>query len=321
MMCARECTREPPKAWSRDGRYTLETVELTCRIPSRFARPRRRIALALLACAACAVACKTPASVTTQPDASASATTPVASASATTPVASAPHEREIGPFEVPFDGMRKVYYVVPRRTGPGRLVANLHGVCNPPGYACGYWVQAASQVGFLVCPEGNSRCGASGPPTWTQPLAKVDADLEKAVAVVDANHPGEVSREGAILTGFSLGAYSAVQIARNHPGRWPYLVLNEADVPLDVAQLRAAGVKAVALLAGEKGSQVTGERRTAERLARQGFPARLWVMKGAGHHYSGDIDALMTEAIAFVLAEGGPDFTRDAGAPVPGAPR
>jgi hypothetical protein len=92
-------------------------------------------------------------------------------------------------------------------------------------------------------------------------------------------------------------------------------VLNEADVALDRAELRAAGVKAVALLAGENGSQVAGERRTADRLAKQGFPARLRVMKGAGHDYSADIDTLMTEAIAFVLAAGPPasDVTNDAG--------
>ena len=221
--------------------------------------------------------------------------------------AGAPAERAYGPFEEAFEGKRKVYYVIPRHPGKGRLIANLHGVCNPPGYACGYWVEAASKAGFLVCPEGNSHCGPGGPPTWTEPVAKMDADLEQAIRVVDAAHPGEMVREGSVLTGFSLGAYAAVQIARNHPGRWPYLVLNEADVPLDVAQLRAAGVRAVALLAGENGSQVAGERRTAERLAKQGFPARLWVMKGAGHYYSGDIDALMAEAIAFVLAA--PDVT------------
>ncbi len=216
-------------------------------------------------------------------------------------------ERAHGPFEAPLEGTRKVYYVVPRSPGKGRLIANLHGVCNPPGYACGYWVEAASKLGFLACPEGNSHCGPNGPPTWTEPVARIDADLERAIGVVDSAYPGEIDREGAVLTGFSLGAYSAVQIARNHPGRWPYLVLNEADVPLDAAQLRAAGVRAVALLAGENGSQVAGERRTAERLAKQGFPARLWVMKGAGHYYSADIDALMAEAIAFVL-------TSDAGA-------
>ena len=35
-------------------------------------------------------------------------------------------------------------------------------------------------------------------------------------------------------------------------------------------------------------------------------------MKGAGHYYSADIDALMAEAIAFVLAA--PVVTNDAGA-------
>lgn len=215
-----------------------------------------------------------------------------------------PTERAIGPHQLPFLAKRNVYYVVSRSTKtPARLVANLHGVCNPPGYACGYWTESASKVGFLVCPEGNSTCGAGGPPTWTEPHAKMDEDLEKAIAVVDAQHPNEISRDGAILTGFSYGAYAAATIARTHPGRWPYLILTEANVPLDATWLRTAGVKAVALVAGEIGSQIAGERATAQKLQRQGFPARLWVMKGAGHHYSADVDAIMGEALAWVLAQ------------------
>jgi hypothetical protein len=275
------------------------------------APPLVAVAVAVLACAG---ACKAPDSAKASADAHAS---PDANANeradANASVDAAPVERAHGPFEAVMAGTRKVYYVIPNHPGKARLIANLHGVCNPPGYACGYWVNAASKAGFLVCPEGNSRCGANGPPTWTEPVAAMDADLERAIAVVDAEYPGEVGREGAVLTGFSLGAYAAVQIARNHPGRWTYLVLNEADVALDATQLRTAGVKAVALLAGENGSQVAGERRTADRLVKQGFPARLWVMKGAGHHYSADIDALMAEAIAFVLAAPS-DVTRDAGA-------
>lgn len=274
------------------------------------------MAVAVLACAG---ACRAPESAKAGADASADASASAhatASMDASTRADAAPVERAHGPFEAVMAGTRKVYYVIPNQPGKARLIANLHGVCNPPGYACGYWVNAASKAGFLVCPEGNTRCGANGPPTWTEPVATMDADLERAIAVVDADYPGEVGREGAVLTGFSLGAYAAVQIARSHPGRWPYLVLNEADVALDAAQLRAAGVRAVALLAGENGSQVAGERRTAERLAKQGFPARLWVMKGAGHHYSADIDTLMAEAIAFVLAAPAPDahVTNDAGA-------
>ncbi len=213
-----------------------------------------------------------------------------------------PTERPIGPYEVPLDAKRAVFFVVPHHPGRARLLANLHGVCNPPGYACGYWVNAAADAGFLVCPAGNSTCGANGPPTWTEPVAKMDDDLERAIALIDAKYPGEIDRDGAILTGFSLGAYAAAQIARAHPGRWPYLVLNEANVDLDASWLRAAGVRAVAMLAGERGAMIAGEKRTVAKLEKQGFPARFWTMKDAGHHYSADIDALMAEAIAFVTS-------------------
>ena len=77
----------------------------------------------------------------------------------------------------------------------------------------------------------------------------------------------------------------------------------EANVPLEASWLKTAGVKAVALVAGEIGSQLAGERATATKLQKQGYPARLWVMKGAGHHYSADIDTIMAEAMAWVLAQ------------------
>lgn len=199
---------------------------------------------------------------------------------------------------------------MPDRKRPAqRLIANLHGVCNPPGYACGYWVSSGSARGFLVCPEGNAKCGNNpqGPPTWTESHPKMDADLEKAIATVEAAYPGEIARDGSILTGFSLGAYAAATIARAHPGRWPYLILTEADVALDAAQLRTAGVLGVALIGGERGSQVAGQKRTVAKLVKQGFHAKVWVMKDAGHHYSADIDSIMAEAMDFVLSAPKPD--------------
>lgn len=220
------------------------------------------------------------------------------------PAAPPPLEpRPIGPYEIPFDGKRNVYYVVPAsRKTPARLIANLHGVCNPPGYACGYWVHAASRHGFLICPEGNARCGPDGPPTWKQSFPEFDEDLERAIAAVDAHYPTEIGREGAVLTGFSLGAYAAAHIAQAHPGRWPYLILTEANVPLDAAALRKAGIRAVAMIAGELGSQAAGEKKTVDRLVKQGFRAKYWSMKGAGHHYSADIDTIMSEALEFVTS-------------------
>jgi len=203
---------------------------------------------------------------------------------------------------------RNVYFVRPKTTtcdaGRHRLLANLHGLCNPPGYACGYWTGAASARGFLVCPEGNSTCGAGGPPTWTESFGAMDDDLERAIADVSALYPNEIDRDGAVLTGFSRGAWAAPYVAMRHPGRWPYLVLVEADVSLDAATLRRAGVKAVAMLAGEWGSQIAGERATVAKLRAEHFRARFWAMPKAAHYYSANIDALMGEAIDWV-ARGG----------------
>lgn len=248
------------------------------------------------------VSANTSASVSASASASASVN---ASASVGADAGDGDAPRAIGPYELPFEAKRNVFFVVPPARGAHRLMANLHGMCNPPGYACGYWVNAASSRGFLVCPTGNSTCGPAmyNAPTWTESFAKMDEDLEKAIATVDAAYPGEVSRDGAILTGFSRGAFAAAEIVKMHPGRWPYLILNEANVALSATQLRKAGVRAVALVAGERGGEIHGERATVAALTAQKFPAKLWVMPGAGHYYSANIDDIMREAIDWVLAQ------------------
>lgn len=192
---------------------------------------------------------------------------------------------------------------------PWRLVGHLHGICHPPSYSCGKWLGAAIDVGVLVCPTGNARCGDAGvgPPsweaaTWEELVRAMDGDLERSIAKVEAKHPGSIRREGAVLTGWSRGAFAAPVIARAHPGRWPYLVLIEANVPLSAASLRKAGVRAVALLAGEKGTEIAGERKTQEALEAAGFPARLFVMEGVAHQYPDDMDRLMADALAYVLS-------------------
>jgi pimeloyl-ACP methyl ester carboxylesterase len=253
-----------------------------------------------------------------------SAPPPAASTSATTTIAvSAPDagvaatddattdgeltnaERETGPFDIPFDGTRNVYVVAPTSPkNPQRLIAFLHGICNPPEYACGLWTQTSTQLGFLVCPTGDARCGPGqyNAPTWGKPEGQIDVDLEHAIDATIARFPDAITRDDAVLCGFSRGAYMAVKFASAHPGRWPYLVLNEANVTLSVEQLKKAKVRAVALIAGELGGQIGGERKTAATLAKQGFPARFWPMPKAGHFYSDDIAQIMKEAIEFVTA-------------------
>ena len=157
-----------------------------------------------------------------------------------------------------------------------------------------------------------------GPPSWEAPsweelVAIMDGDLERSIAKVEAKHPGSLEREGAVLTGFSRGAYAAPVIARLHPGRWPLLVLIEANVPLSAASLRKAGVRAVALVAGEVGTEIAGERKTASELEQAGFPVRLFVMPGVAHLYPEDMDRIMADALAFVLSHEHDQEAADAG--------
>lgn len=259
---------------------------------------------------ACACACgRTPATEAaprpTVDDAKAASASTSPSASAPASTAPPSKRAETGPFETPFVGDRVVYWVAPHAPGKQRLLAMLHGVCNPPGYACGHWADAAKDLGFLVCPTGDARCGKAmyDAPTWTVSDLAMGEDLERAIATVEAKVPGELAREGAVLLGFSKGGYAAPKIAAAHPGRWPYLVIVEADAKLSAPQLRAAGVRAVALIAGELGTQLAGQRKTVTTLTAQGFPARSWVMAKAGHHYSEDIARIMSEAIGWVTAQ------------------
>lgn len=303
--------------------------------PAIFTRVRRNGATALLATTVAVLGCAR--SVPTEPAAQSSpangvAITPGASSAPTSPT-SAPDaappsppepaqprplaERTDGAHEIAFGPGRSIYYARPLETPPSptagsppwRLVGHLHGICYPPSYSAGRWLGAAVDVGVLVSPSGNARCGDAtlGPPSWEAPsweelVAAMDGDLERAVAKVEAKHRGSIRREGAILTGFSRGAFAAPVLARMHPGRWPFLVLIEANAPVSAASLRKAGVRAVAWLAGEVGTEIAGERKTDAELRSAGFPSRLFVMPRVAHLYPDDMETLMREAMEFVLS-------------------
>lgn len=236
--------------------------------------------------------------------------------------------RTDGAHDLPLTPDRPILYARPTESSeslagakPWRLVGHLHGICYPPSYSAGRWLGAAVDVGVLVAPSGNARCGDAslGPPSWEAPsweelVSAMDADLERSIAKVGTKHPGSIRRTGAILTGFSRGAFAAPVIARMHPGRWPLLVLIEANAPVTAASLRKAGVRAVAWLAGEVGTELAGERKTDAELRGAGFPSKLIVMPRVAHVYPDDMDDLMREAFEFVLSHEHDDGGGDASA-------
>jgi hypothetical protein len=234
-----------------------------------------------------------------------------------------------GPHTRMLEEGRPIYYAFPGRaagspgeldgatSAPWRLVVNLHGTCGGPSYSCGSWVHAGVEVGALVCPTGNAHCGPSplSPPTWEAPswgelVRDMDSDLDRSVAIVSRHSPHTIRREGAILTGYSRGGYAVPVIAEMRPGRWPLLLIVEADATLDPVALRRARVRAVALVGGEWGDQIAGMKKSAEALAAASFASKLIVMPKTGHLYSDNMEDVMREALAFLVAADG-----DAGAP------
>jgi len=209
----------------------------------------------------------------------------------------------VGPFEAPMLPGRTVWYALPRMLDEHRLVAHLHGQCAPPVYSCGQWLDAGVERGFLVCPTGNEHCTSPmGPAMWDESFALMNQDLERGIAVVERRTDGGIARDDAVLTGFSRGGWAAIEIVGMHPGRWPHLILIEADVTITKAILDRAQVRSVAMIAGEQGTELPGERKSVEQLVAQGYPAELLVMPGTAHLYSTNIDALMREALDFVLS-------------------
>ena len=278
-------------------------------------RPSGRAVLAL---ALVAVACR---GVTTaastfvrdaepQPDA---ATAPDASVPDASDAASPVTRDAIGPYELPLlPPDRTVWYALPWSPDEHRLIGHLHGQCAPPVYSCGQWIDAGAERGLLVCPTGNERCGsATGPAMWDESFTLMDQDLERGVQIVDKRlGDGGIDRRGAILTGFSRGGWAAIELVGMHPGRWPLLILIEADVTIRAEYLRRSKVRAVVMVAASQGTELPGMKKSVEALVAEGFPAELLFMPKTGHMYSTDIEEVMRQAFAFVIDNG-----RDAGLP------
>ena len=209
----------------------------------------------------------------------------------------------VGPYEAVMLEGRPVWWAVPWRKDETRLIAHLHGQCAPPVYSCGQWLDAGAARGFVVCPTGNEHCTSPiGPAMWDESFTLMDQDLERAISIAAKKTDGGFTRDGAVLTGFSRGGWAAIELVRMHPGRWPYLVLIEADVTATLAHLRASKVRAMVMIAGEWGTELPGEQKTVDALVAAGYPAKLLVMPKTAHLYSANINDLMAEALDYVTS-------------------
>src|SRR5258708_23819734 len=99
---------------------------------------------------------------------------------------------------------------------------------------------------------------------WAGTYATIARSVHAALHAADALAPGKLDRtRDGTLVGYSNGAYFAVEVAAFEPGRWTGLVLMDMRLELDVARLRAAGVRLVVPAAGDR----DGARASMQALA------------------------------------------------------
>ena len=106
--------------------------------------------------------------------------------------------------EISLETGRPIFFALPRAEGGGlrpRWIGHLHGMCGPPSYACGKWIAAGTELGIMVCPTGNARCGdpTNGPasweaPTWPELVDAMDAALESSITKVTSSRSRATAR-------------------------------------------------------------------------------------------------------------------------------
>jgi len=200
---------------------------------------------------------------------------------------------------------------------PWPVTIVLHGNFDRPEWECDTWKEVAGFHGWILCPRGIRTPWATlAEDRWTyRGSVATAAEIEAALRALESRYPARVTREEAVLVGFSLGANLAPAIARDNPGVYPYVVLVEGggrslERPW-IARMKKAGVRAVGLamsLPGLRSKAIAA----LPRFERAGIRAVFVDMKGAGHAYRDDFPITGRSALGQLLGHQG---AADAGPP------
>ena len=133
-------------------------------------------------------------------------------------------------------------------------------------------------------------------------------EIEAALKALEARYPGRVSREGAVLAGYSRGAIMAPKLAlMAPPGRFPYLFLAEGGLDqlkrLGPRALQSHGVKGIGMAMGTVMRRRRVERSVLPTLQKAGMRAVFVDMPGAGHRIGPDFPTTAPPALRELLGD------------------
>jgi len=201
----------------------------------------------------------------------------------------------------------RVIEVYPPLSTQGRwpLVVLLHATCMQPGPVCDAFGHAGRDVGWLVCPAGNSAC--YGEPDWGGPAKPKAAFLDRALTQAAERIGPFFDERPGVLVGWSRGAYAArdiLEVAADEPDsprsrRFSGLVLLAASVSIPAARLRAAGIRRVVFAAGDHDGARQAMTSNAASLRSAGLETRYVSLGPIGHSWPRDFESRMSEPIAW----------------------
>ncbi len=182
--------------------------------------------------------------------------------------------------------------------GVRRAALYLHGVCGDID-AIRSWAEAAAKRFTLIALLADERCGNGGRYRWTGNTAAQERRIDAALESVKQARGGALDTDTRVLIGYSQGALRALALRAQYPERYPWLLLG--GLPTETPASRVAGVRRVALIAGEREGKSHIEA-TAQHFTQGAISSQLFILPGAGHGQYGPRAAeVMSGAFEWLL--------------------
>ena len=174
-------------------------------------------------------------------------------------------------------------------------VVYLHGRHARVANGCPWFRSGASELGWLVCPEGPEE-QPDGSWSWGADVFAQGAIVNRTLRAAVANG---ATYEPGVAVGFSQGSYVAVDLVKARLARFRGLVLLGAEMHPNAQTLKDAGVKRVALGAGSLDGAHDSLVIEARRLDGEGLETRFFELGHVGHTYAVEETTILRDAIAW----------------------
>jgi predicted esterase len=176
-------------------------------------------------------------------------------------------------------------------------VVYLHGVNGRAENGCPHFRSGASEVGWLVCPEGVQKDESTRTASWGGDVVKQGVVVSRALKAAESKG---ASKDPGVAVGFSQGSYVALDLVKTNLGHFRGLVLIAAPEAHPSAQkLQSAGIKRVVLAAGSRDHSHDALVEDVKRLQSEGMDARFVDLGNIGHTYATEDNALLHDAIVW----------------------